>query len=75
METPVADRTADVPTRPAAPSIDVVRDDVIQADLYFIEKIGMNKVIGSQRSNGLTAMIKQIKLYALAYKAKLQQQI
>ena len=50
-------------------------DDVISADLYFIEKIGMNKVIGSQRSNGLTAMIKQIKLYALAYKTKLQQQI
>jgi cysteine desulfuration protein SufE len=50
-------------------------DDVIQSDLYFIEKIGMNKVIGSQRSNGLTAMIKQIKLYALAYKTKLQQKI
>ncbi|MBR9998340.1 MAG: SufE family protein [Cyclobacteriaceae bacterium] len=49
-------------------------DDIIHADLYFIEKIGMNKVIGSQRSNGLTAMIKQIKLYALAYKTKLQQQ-
>jgi cysteine desulfuration protein SufE len=50
-------------------------DDVINAQLYFIEKIGMNKVIGSQRSNGLTAMIKQIKLYALAYKTKLQQQL
>ena len=50
-------------------------DEVINAQLYFIEKIGMNKVIGSQRSHGLTAMIKQIKLYALAYKTKLQQQI
>ena len=50
-------------------------DDVINADLYFIERIGMNKVIGSQRSNGLASMIKQIKLYALAYKTKLQQQL
>lgn len=50
-------------------------DAIIQADLYFIDKIGMHKVIGSQRSNGLAAMIKQIKLYALAYKTKLQKQL
>lgn len=50
-------------------------DDVIHADLYFIDKIGMHKVIGSQRSNGLAAMIKQIKLYALAYKTKLEKQL
>lgn len=50
-------------------------DDIIRADLYFIDKIGMHKIIGSQRSNGLAAMIKQIKLYALAYKAKLQKQL
>jgi cysteine desulfuration protein SufE len=49
-------------------------EDIIQAKLYFIEGIGMSKIIGSQRSNGLTAMIKQIKLYALAYKTKLQSQ-
>jgi cysteine desulfuration protein SufE len=49
-------------------------DDIIKADLYFIDKIGMHKVIGSQRSNGLAAMIKQIKLYALAYKTKLEKQ-
>jgi cysteine desulfuration protein SufE len=49
-------------------------DDVIKADLYFIEKIGMHNVIGSQRSNGLASMIKQIKLYAIAYKTKLQSQ-
>ena len=48
--------------------------DIINADLYFIDKIGMSKIIGSQRSNGLAAMIKQIKLYALAYKTKLQSQ-
>ena len=49
-------------------------DDIINADLYFIEKIGMNNIIGSQRSNGLTSMIKQIRLYAIAYKTKLQSQ-
>ncbi len=49
-------------------------EDIIQAKLYFIEGIGMSKIIGSQRSNGLAAMIKQIKLYALAYKTKLQSQ-
>ena len=46
-------------------------DDIINADLYFIEKIGMGQIIGSQRSNGLVAMIKQMKLYALAFKSKL----
>jgi cysteine desulfuration protein SufE len=46
-------------------------DDVLNADLLFIEKIGMGQIIGSQRSNGLVAMIKQMKLYALAYKSKL----
>ena len=49
-------------------------DDIINADLYFIEKIGMHNVIGSQRSNGLASMIKQIRLYAIAYKTKLQSQ-
>lgn len=45
-------------------------DEIIDTDLFFINKIGMNQLIGSQRSNGLTAMIKQMKMYALAYKAK-----
>jgi cysteine desulfuration protein SufE len=49
-------------------------DDIIGADLYFIDRIGMHNVIGSQRSNGLASMIKQIKLYAIAYKTKLQRQ-
>jgi cysteine desulfuration protein SufE len=49
-------------------------DDIINTDLYFIEKIGMHNVIGSQRSNGLASMIKQIRLYAIAYKTKLQSQ-
>ena len=46
-------------------------DNILNAELYFIEKIGMGQIIGSQRSNGLVAMIKQMKLYALAYKSKL----
>jgi cysteine desulfuration protein SufE len=45
-------------------------NEIIDTELYFIQKIGMNQLIGSQRSNGLTAMIKQMKMYALAYKAK-----
>ncbi|WP_113924541.1 SufE family protein [Cognataquiflexum aquatile] len=44
--------------------------EILKADLNFIDKIGMGNIIGSQRSNGLSAMIKQMKLYALAYQAK-----
>jgi len=46
-------------------------NEILQADLNFIEKIGMGNIIGTQRSNGLAAMIKQMKMYALAYTAKL----
>jgi cysteine desulfuration protein SufE len=45
-------------------------EDILQTDLFFIDKIGMNKVIGSQRSNGFASMIKQMKLYALGYQQK-----
>ncbi|HSJ67158.1 MAG TPA: SufE family protein [Anditalea sp.] len=45
-------------------------EEIINSDLYFINKIGMGSIIGSQRSNGLAAMIKQMKLYALAYQTK-----
>ena len=44
---------------------------IADAELYFIEKIGMSRVIGSQRSNGFAAMIRQMKLFAIAYKAKM----
>lgn len=47
-------------------------DEIIDVDLYFVEKIGMSQVIGSQRSNGFVAMIKQMKLFALAYKSKIE---
>ncbi len=46
-------------------------ESIANADLYFIEKIGMSRVIGSQRSNGFAAMIRQMKLFAIAYKAKM----
>lgn len=50
-------------------------EDIIKCELYFIEKIGMQRVIGSQRSNGFAAMIKQMKLYAIAYKSKIRSEI
>lgn len=45
-------------------------DAILNADLYFMHKIGMERFIGTQRSNGFAAMIKQIKLYALAFKTQ-----
>ena len=46
-------------------------DAILNADLYFMRKIGMERFIGTQRSNGFAAMIKQMKLYALAFKTKI----
>ncbi|MCQ2223060.1 MAG: SufE family protein [Bacteroidaceae bacterium] len=45
-------------------------DEIIGADLYFIEQIGLREHLSPTRSNGLLAMLKQMKLYALAFKAK-----
>ncbi len=45
-------------------------ESILNADLDFIQKIGMGNIIGSQRSNGLAAMIQQMKRYALAFQAK-----
>lgn len=47
-------------------------EDILNADLYFMNRIGMDRFIGTQRSNGFAAMIKQMKLYALAFKTKMQ---
>lgn len=41
--------------------------EILNTELFFIDKIGMSRMIGSQRSNGFTSMIKQMKMYALAY--------
>lgn len=46
-------------------------NEILDADLYFIDKIGMNRFIGTQRSNGFAAMIKHIKLTALVYQNQL----
>lgn len=44
-------------------------DEILNADLYFIEKIGLREHLSPTRSNGLLAMIKQMKMYALAFKS------
>ncbi len=44
--------------------------EILDADLYFIDKIGLREHLSPTRSNGLLAMVKQIKAYALAYEAK-----
>jgi len=46
-------------------------DDIANADLYFIDKIGMTQHLAQTRSNGLLSMVKQMKFYGLAYKAKM----
>jgi len=46
-------------------------ETILNADLYFMKKIGMERFIGTQRSNGFASMIKQIKLYAFAFKTQL----
>ena len=44
--------------------------EILDADLYFIEKIGLKEHLSPTRSNGLLAMVKQMRVYALAFKAK-----
>ena len=44
--------------------------EIVDADLYFIDEIGLHEHLSPTRSNGVAAMLKQMKLYALAYKAK-----
>ena len=45
-------------------------DEILEADLYFIDKIGLKEHLSPTRSNGLLAMVKQMRMYALAYKSK-----
>ena len=44
--------------------------EILDADLYFIEQIGLKEHLSPTRSNGLLAMVKQIKMYALAFNKK-----
>jgi cysteine desulfuration protein SufE len=45
-------------------------DEILSADLYFIEKIGLRQNLSPTRSNGLLAMVRQMKLYAMAFNVK-----
>ena len=47
-------------------------DEILGADLYFIDRIGLKEHLSPTRSNGLLSMVKQMRMYALAYKAKEQ---
>lgn len=45
-------------------------DEILGSELYFIDKIGLKEHLSPTRSNGLLSMVKQMRLYALAFKAK-----
>jgi cysteine desulfuration protein SufE len=45
--------------------------EIMNADLYFIDKIGLKENLSPTRANGLLSMIKQIRLYAVAYNARM----
>lgn len=45
-------------------------DEILSSDLYFVEAIGLKEHLSPTRSNGFLSMIKQMRLYALAFKAK-----
>jgi cysteine desulfuration protein SufE len=48
-------------------------DEILGADIYFIERIGLRENLSPTRSNGLLAMMKQMRLYAIAYKSRQEQ--
>ena len=45
-------------------------DEILGADLYFIDRIGLHEHLSPTRSNGLLSMVKQMRMYALAFKTK-----
>lgn len=45
-------------------------NEILESDLYFIDRIGLREHLSPTRSNGLLSMVKQMRMYALAYKAK-----
>ena len=47
-------------------------DEILESDLHFIEAIGLREHLSPTRSNGLLAMVKQMRMYALAFKARQQ---
>ena len=44
--------------------------DILDSELYFIDEIGLKEHLSPTRSNGLLAMVKQMRMYALAFKTK-----
>lgn len=49
-------------------------NEILDADLYFIERVGLKEHLSPTRSNGLASMVKKIRIFALAYKTKLEQE-
>ena len=49
---------------------DATPQEILDADLYFIDQIGLKEHLSPTRSNGLVAMVKQMRMYALAFQAK-----
>lgn len=49
-------------------------DEITGADIYFVDRIGLRQNLSPTRSNGLLAMMKQMRLYAIAFKSKQEQQ-
>ena len=47
-------------------------DEILESDLHFIDAIGLADRLSPTRSNGLAAMVKQMRMYALAYKTKME---
>lgn len=47
--------------------------EILDADLYFIDRIGLKEHLSPTRSNGLVSMVKQMRMYALAFRTKEQQ--
>ncbi|TVQ04496.1 MAG: SufE family protein [Balneolaceae bacterium] len=50
-------------------------DTILQTNPEFIQKIGMQEHLSPTRSNGLASMVKQMKIYAMAYKSKMDQAV
>ncbi len=46
--------------------------DILAADLHFIDEIGLKEHLSPTRSNGLTSMVKQMRMYAMAYQLKME---
>ncbi len=49
-------------------------DEILEAELYFIDRIGLKENLSPTRANGLLAMLKQMRMYALAYKTRIEKE-